>query len=170
MIGRNARRGAPGKRGLDGRTRAGHPDRNRVHGDTGTASLQHCIAQDAGNGRLNFPIRRTNAWYRWLTLAGVKAPQKLEGAVFDHFFLNLHAASNHLGVVIGSLVLVEDDVAAGRLARLFPESVIRDEGFHMLYRAHRHSDPALQVFTDWLGVRGSGHNGPISVSGGKTEE
>ncbi len=98
---------------------------------------------------------RRNAWSRWLVLAGGKAPQKLAGTVFEHFFLSLQAASNDLGIAIGSLALVEDDLATGRLVRLFPKIVIRDPGFHMLYRAQQRRDPALHIFTSWLRERGS---------------
>jgi hypothetical protein len=55
---RSARRGTPGKRRSDRRTRAGNPDRAQpVQRGTDTASLQRCcIAQDANDGQIEFPI------------------------------------------------------------------------------------------------------------------
>lgn len=97
---------------------------------------------------------RMDAWPRWLNLAGVNTPQRMIGTVFEHFFLSLQAASNDLGIAIGSLVLVEDDVKTGRLLRLFPEFVIQDAGFHMLYPAQQ-QDPALGLFIAWLREQGA---------------
>jgi LysR family glycine cleavage system transcriptional activator len=97
---------------------------------------------------------RRNAWQRWLALAGVNAPQELPGAVYEHFFLSLQAASSDLGLAIGSLALCEEDLAAGRLVRLFPDTVIEGAGFHMLYRAPARPDQALRAFVDWLGGQG----------------
>ena len=84
----------------------------------------------------------------------MNAPQELPGAVYEHFFLSLQAASSDLGLAIGSLALCEEDLAAGRLVRLFPDTVIEGAGFHMLYRAPAQPDQALRAFVDWLGVPG----------------
>jgi hypothetical protein len=66
MICRNARRGAPGKRGSDGRTRAGNPDRARPGArGTDTASLQRCIAQDADDGQDQGGLISSYHWGRW---------------------------------------------------------------------------------------------------------
>lgn len=97
---------------------------------------------------------RKDAWPRWLRQAGVDAPPRVQGTVFEHFFLSLQAASNDLGIAIGSLALVEDDVKSGRLVRLFPECVIQDPGFHMLYPAQP-QDPALGIFVAWLREQGA---------------
>jgi LysR family transcriptional regulator, glycine cleavage system transcriptional activator len=97
---------------------------------------------------------RRDAWSRWLARAGVKAPQKLPGSVYEHFFLSLQAASSDLGIAIGSMALCEDDLASGRLVRLFPETVIEDAGFHMLYPEPARPDPALRALVDWLAGQG----------------
>lgn len=97
---------------------------------------------------------RMDAWPRWLQLAGVKTPPRMPGTVFEHFFLSLQAASNDLGVAIGSLALVEDDLKTGRLVRLFPEFVVQDTGFHMLYPAQQ-QDRALGLFVAWLKEQGA---------------
>ena len=97
---------------------------------------------------------RMTAWSRWLNLAGVATPQQLPGPVYEHFFLSLQAASTDLGIAIGSLALVDDDLATGRLVRLFPQWVLRDPGFHMLYPALPR-DPALSTFLAWLRQQGA---------------
>jgi len=51
---------------------------------------------------------------------------------------------------MGTLALVDDDLAAGRLVRLFPEIVLHGEGYHMLYRSSADTNPALKTFITWL--------------------
>lgn len=97
---------------------------------------------------------RPNAWPRWLETAGVRTPRKPDGPVFEHFFLSIQAASANLGIAIGSLALIEEDIAAGRLTHLFPQVRIEETGFHMLHRAPARRDAALDLFVAWVKERG----------------
>lgn len=98
---------------------------------------------------------RPNVWPRWLEAAGVRAPRKTDGPVFEHFFLSVQAASANLGIAIGSLALIEDELASGRLVQLFPAVTVEEAGFHMLYRAPGERDAALDLFTAWVRTRGA---------------
>lgn len=115
--------------------------------------------QDCRRAALLHLTSRIDAWPRWLKLAGMPVRQRLPGPVFEHFFLSLQAASNDLGIAIGSLALVEDDVKTGRLHRLFPELVLQDAGFHMLYPAPPR-DPALELFIAWIRQQGAAFRVP----------
>lgn len=110
---------------------------------------------------------RRNAWPRWLAAAGVllkaKPGGQLGGQVFEHFFLSLQAASTDLGIAIGSLALVDEDLSGNRLRQLFPEVVLRDPGFHMLYRSNHRSDAPLKVFIAWLNQQGTEASRAISA-------
>ena len=97
---------------------------------------------------------RPNAWPRWLEAAGVRAPRKPDGPSFEHFFLSVQAASANLGISIGSLALIENELASGRLVQLFPQVVVEEAGFHMLYRAPQPRDTALDLFVAWIKERG----------------
>ncbi|HTD03589.1 LysR substrate-binding domain-containing protein [Undibacterium sp.] len=98
---------------------------------------------------------RLDAWSRWLTQAGVAPPNKLGGHVYQHFFLSLQAASANLGVAMGSLELLEDDLDSGRLIQLFPDIVLKDVGFHMMFRSPAGAGSPLATFTNWLQLMGS---------------
>ncbi|MHA7683032.1 LysR substrate-binding domain-containing protein [Cupriavidus sp. PET2-C1] len=98
---------------------------------------------------------RRDAWARWLAAAGVVPPPPLGGHFYEHFFLSLQAATADLGIAIGSLALVDEDLATGRLCQLFPDVVVRDQGFHMLLRTAREAASALSVFTGWLAREGA---------------
>ena len=93
---------------------------------------------------------RPAAWSQWLSKAGVPVRRKMPGTVYEHSFLSLQAAATDQGVVMGTLALVEDDLAQGRLVRLFPEIVLHGEGYHMLYRGSADTNPALKTFITWL--------------------
>lgn len=97
---------------------------------------------------------RPDAWPRWLAQAGVRAPRRMDGPGFEHFFLSVQAASANLGIAIGSLALIEEELASQRLVRLFPEVVVEAAGFHMLYRAPQRRDAALDLFVAWVRERG----------------
>ncbi|MFF5209119.1 LysR family transcriptional regulator [Streptosporangium sp. NPDC000396] len=81
-----------------------------AHGLTGSADL-------AGLTRLHTRTRMS-AWPEWARLRQlplVAAPER----TFEHFYLSLEAATAGLGVAIGPVALVHNDLAAGRLAAPF---------------------------------------------------
>lgn len=98
---------------------------------------------------------RPNAWSRWLSANGARSMRAKDGPGFEHFFLSVQAASANLGVALGSLALIDDELASGRLIRLFPETVVREAGFHMLHRVPERGDNALEFFVAWLKARGA---------------
>ncbi|MFJ9452865.1 MULTISPECIES: LysR substrate-binding domain-containing protein [unclassified Herbaspirillum] len=93
---------------------------------------------------------RAEAWQQWLIKAGVPVKKKLPGTSYEHFFLSLQAASTDLGIAMGSLALVDDDLSHGRLRQLFPEVVLHGQGFHMLHRTGETNGNALKTFITWL--------------------
>jgi LysR family glycine cleavage system transcriptional activator len=97
---------------------------------------------------------RPNAWPKWLEAAGVKQPRRLDGPSFEHFFLSVQAAGANLGIAIGSLALIGEELASGRLVHLFPQVMVEEQGFHMLYRAPQRRDAALDLFVKWVKARG----------------
>jgi LysR family glycine cleavage system transcriptional activator len=96
---------------------------------------------------------RADAWQQWLQKAGVAVKKKIPGTSYEHFFLSLQAASTDLGIAMGSLALVDDDLAHGRLRQLFPEVVLHGQGFHILHRNTDNSN-ALKTFIAWLMLMG----------------
>ena len=53
-------------------------------------------------------------------------------------------------MAIGSLVLVEDDIAVGHLVAPFPDLALDGPGFHVLFRKDLQRDPAMRTFLIWL--------------------
>ena len=77
---------------------------------------------------------RPEAWKRWFEICGMPAADT-PGPYYEHFFLSLQAAINGLGIAVGPLCLIEDDIACGRLVTPFREHLLSGPGFHVLYSA-----------------------------------
>jgi LysR family glycine cleavage system transcriptional activator len=60
-----------------------------------------------------------DAWSEWLELAGVPRLEARAVVTFDHFYLTLQAALDGLGVAMGPMLLVAEDLASGRLVAPF---------------------------------------------------
>ncbi|MES2072023.1 MAG: LysR substrate-binding domain-containing protein [Pseudomonadota bacterium] len=118
--------------------------------------------EDLRNASLLHLESRLDAWDRWLAQAGVAAPNKPGGHshTYQHFFLSLQAASADLGVAIGSLELLENDLDSGRLIQLFPHIVLSDVGFHMMFRSPAEAGTPLRTFVNWLQLIGARDPGP----------
>lgn len=97
-------------------------------------------------------LRVTHApddWPRWFSSVGVPgiAPK---GPKFDYYGHAQQAAADGIGVAIGVRPYIDDDLAAGRLVTPFPQSVPKDAGWYLVYRAAREAEPAFVAFRDWI--------------------
>ncbi len=63
----------------------------------------------------------------------------------------LQAAVDGQGIALARDVMARDDVAAGRLIRLFPEvNLISPLAYYVVYRNECSSLPKLKAFRDWI--------------------
>lgn len=100
-----------------------------------------------------------HGWRDWAAVAEV-APPRTPALRFDTFVQALSAARAGAGVLLGSLALIEREVAAGSLVRL-PEPAVRMEsGYWLTWPAADAGFKDRTVILDALcdpGVRGTGH-------------
>lgn len=89
-------------------------------------------------------------WPAWLATAGCPDLQPAAGLTLDHFYLAIQAAIDGLGVVIGPTTLIEDDLAAGRLAAPFPEVSLSARSYFAYLPQDHVRNPAGQIFCSWL--------------------
>jgi len=75
-----------------------------------------------------------DAWPRWMAAAHVPDLTPARDQVFEHFYFAIQAALEGLGVVMGPLALISDELRAGRLLAPINEPALRTRGY-FVYRA-----------------------------------
>ena len=97
---------------------------------------------------------RPQAWENWSKQQQVSIPYAHAAInfVLEHFYLSLQAASAGLGVAMGPQLLVQDDIAAGRLVA--PMGFAADGSqYCLLARQAWGQGSAQQQIADWLAVQ-----------------
>jgi LysR family glycine cleavage system transcriptional activator len=93
---------------------------------------------------------RNNDWRDWLDAAGARHIDGATGLHFESSTLAYQSAIEGLGVAIGQMVLVIDDLMSGRLVA--PFDLIHDNGvaYYLTYVEHAMKKPGLVEFRDWI--------------------
>lgn len=95
------------------------------------------------------PDRRD--WRRWLQRMGLDAGVSLRGGqVFDTLELGMIAAARGYGVSIGDLLMVAEDVAAGRLSLPMPTAVASGESYYLVWPGTRPGNDRIRRLSDYL--------------------
>jgi LysR family transcriptional regulator, glycine cleavage system transcriptional activator len=95
------------------------------------------------------------AWPRWLAAADVPDLKPARDQVFEHFYFAIQAALEGLGVIMGPLALIGDELRAGRLLAPIREPATRTRGY-FVYAPEPSSDaPAVAALRKWLASVGS---------------
>lgn len=90
-------------------------------------------------------------WRLWLTAAGQPSDiSKQPGLTFDLMFMTVQAAIDGLGVAMGRIAYVQEDIARGRLVVPFKIKLPVDAGFYLVSPAGRTDPPKLAAFRKWL--------------------
>ena len=93
---------------------------------------------------------RVDFWQLWLEAAGMTRFVAKHTLSFNYSNLMLQAAIDGLGVALSQNALAGDDLAAGRLVRLFDYTLPTDFAFYVVVpegMAHR---PKIAAFRNWL--------------------
>jgi LysR family glycine cleavage system transcriptional activator len=89
-------------------------------------------------------------WAAWLASAGVKGVNAKKGLTFDSYTFAVEAAVQGEGVALGRTMLVEADLAAGRLIRPFNHSLAATSSFYVVYPPDAIRHRKVKAFRDWL--------------------
>jgi LysR family transcriptional regulator, glycine cleavage system transcriptional activator len=98
---------------------------------------------------------RRQIWLRWLTAAGVPDLKPARDQVFEHFYFAIQAAIEGLGVAMGPLALVSDELREGRLLAPIKEPAIRTRGYFVYAPEPSNEAPTVVAFREWLVSAGS---------------
>jgi LysR family transcriptional regulator, glycine cleavage system transcriptional activator len=111
--------------------------------DLARETLIHDLSMD---GHTGFPT-----WGIWLQRAGAADVSTTRGLQINNSGAVLQAAIEGHGVALARSVMARDDLAAGRLVRLFPKIGFASAlAYYVVYRAECSNLPRLVAFRDWL--------------------
>jgi LysR family glycine cleavage system transcriptional activator len=91
-----------------------------------------------------------DGWRRWLRAAGAVGVDAEGGHVFNDANLTLQLAAEGRGVALGRRVLVEEDLASGRLVRPFALSIPSEPSYYLVSSPHTADLPRVRAFRAWL--------------------
>jgi LysR family glycine cleavage system transcriptional activator len=111
------------------------------------------VADDLARHVLLHSDTRPDAWRNWLTAAGVKAKCRKKQS-FDHFYLALQAAVDGLGVALGPVPMLADELASGRLVMPLGGPRIDARGYWWVARREVAHAPPVEQFCRWLQEQG----------------
>ena len=107
-------------------------------------------AQDLRRHVLLHSTTTRSAWPQWFSAAGVPGLAPIRHLELDHVYLQLQAAVDGLGVALGSLHLIEADIATGRLVCPIAAPELRADYYQLVIRDDRLRDPAIKAFRGWI--------------------
>jgi LysR family transcriptional regulator, glycine cleavage system transcriptional activator len=93
---------------------------------------------------------RRRAWMRWLDVAGIPDLKPAGEQVFEHFYFAIQAALAGVGVVMGPLALVTEEVLNGRLLMPIPRPAVSSRGYFVYAPAASNDAPAIVGLKRWL--------------------
>lgn len=90
-------------------------------------------------------------WATWLEAVGMKDVSTERGMKINNSAAVLQAVIDGQGIALARSVMARDDLAAGRLIRLFPDiSFASPLAYYVVYRSECANLPRLKAFRDWL--------------------
>ncbi len=91
------------------------------------------------------------SWQAWLRHAGVQGVPTDRGLRINNSAAVLQATIDGQGVALARSVMAHDDLAAGRLVRLFPQVRLESAlAYYVVYRPECIAQPKVAAFRDWL--------------------
>jgi LysR family glycine cleavage system transcriptional activator len=89
-------------------------------------------------------------WKMWLRAASIDGVDWRKGPRFNQTVLAIEAAAAGLGVALAPAVLVEGDLANGRLVRLDAAELSEPFAYYLVYPSEKGDRAAVKAFRAWL--------------------
>ncbi|WP_085909468.1 transcriptional regulator GcvA [Kiloniella majae] len=111
--------------------------------------LLHCGSSHKDGSQLTSQSKYRE-WAQWCNEAKTTSLDPNHGEAFDTTDSALQAAAMGYGVALGDLMMIEDDLASGRLVMPFPHLVSLIGRYHIVSPKNKANRPALRKFRQWL--------------------
>ena len=89
-------------------------------------------------------------WRLWLTATGTTGVDPERGPLFDQTILALQAAAEGMGVALGRTVLMQHELAEGRLVMPFDVRTPSEYAYYLVMPQDAADSPRIAAFRDWL--------------------
>lgn len=106
--------------------------------------------QDLARVTLLQQSTRPTAWAEWFRSLNIEAGNPLRGPRFEQFAMVAQAAAAGLGAALIPQFLIGEELASGRLAILFPHSLVSGGSYYLVYPEHKAKAPLVRSFRDWI--------------------
>jgi LysR family transcriptional regulator, glycine cleavage system transcriptional activator len=120
--------------------------------------MRECPLQasaDLARHTLLHAATRREMWLRWLAAADVPELKPGREQVFEHFYFAIQAALEGLGVIMGPVALVSDELRSGRLVAPIRDPVLKTRGYFFYTPEPVSEAPATVAIRKWLINAGS---------------
>lgn len=111
---------------------------------------RHRLRRPADLSRCHLLRHAWQPWAPWLRAARVRLPEPDRGLLLSDSGMLLEAALAGEGVALARSLFAVDDLARGRLVRLFDASVADTYAYYLLWHAGMPLTDAAAAFRDWL--------------------
>lgn len=93
---------------------------------------------------------RGDAWTEWFQLAGIKTAHALRGPRFEQFTMITQAAICHLGVALLPKLLIEEELASGKLVMLVNRPMRSENSYYLVVPESKTSALLTAAFAQWI--------------------
>jgi len=93
---------------------------------------------------------RREMWPRWLVAADLPELKPGRDQVFEHFYFAIQAALEGLGVIMGPVALVSDELRSGRLMAPIRDPVLKTRGYFFYTSELTSEAPPIVAVRNWL--------------------
>ncbi|AME25974.1 MULTISPECIES: LysR substrate-binding domain-containing protein [Burkholderiaceae] len=105
---------------------------------------------DLAEQTLLHPTRDRRDWLRWLAAYGYRGLPSAKAQHFDTLDLAISSAMQGLGVTIGDLSLIEEDLLAQRIVTPFSLCVPSGASYYLIYPERPAASKVLSEFAKWV--------------------
>lgn len=89
-------------------------------------------------------------WSEWLAKQGIHSIDARQGPRFTYTHMSLTAAAMGQGVALGTSVLCADDLESGRLVRPFPNKIVANFAYYLVFPPVALDRPLVVAFRTWM--------------------
>ena len=93
---------------------------------------------------------RPYAWRHWFASAGVQVAHDMAGPRYELFSMLAQAAMHDMGVALIPPMMIEEELAAGRLVATCDHAYLSDKAYYLIFPERKSESAALLTFKEWL--------------------